>query len=274
MKKMLLFIAIIGAGLFGIYYYYANMSYQNIALSETFFSHAQLPDAFNGVRIVHFSDAHIRHERSLVTLENAVNRVNELNADIVIFTGNLFAAHGLAYRQEVVDILNQLNARLATYAVLGLEDIATQTQREITENVWQEVGFTLLVNEVQVLFNQSPVGLHIIGAAPDITYNELNELLEAFSEDNQFNLLLLSTPTFSALSLMHPIALQLSGHCLGVAHSTRGNPCYQFYNGFYQFADTLTIHTSPGLARFGLFNELTRRPAIHSFLLMQNAPNP
>ena len=49
-----------------------------------------IPSSFDGIRLIQFSDLNIDIEEDLILLEKSVNEINRLNADIIIFTGDLF----------------------------------------------------------------------------------------------------------------------------------------------------------------------------------------
>jgi len=271
MKKLLTLTAIIGIFVLGFYFYFHNIGRIQPNVNEIFVTSADVPDHFDGVRIVQISDLLVRSETCLDLLENVVNTVNNnLNPDIIIFTGNLFLSEGIPFENRVTDLLSRLNANFVKIAVLGYHDLP---HYELISNVLSAADFRLLYNyafQVFNVFNQSPIGINVIGAAPTNDRNTMIQLLEVHARDDLFNLLLMSVPTFSTTAFEHPIHVQLSGHCLATQDTTsQVSPCFQFYNGTYQFADSFTLHISPGLARFHTISGLFRQPSIDSFLLIR-----
>jgi predicted MPP superfamily phosphohydrolase len=270
MKKLLTLTAIIGAFVLGFYFYFTHIGRVRANVNEVFIRSSHIPSAFNGVRIVQISDLLIRNKASIETLENIVETVNTLNPDIVVFTGNLFLPEGLVFEDRVTYLLESLDSNLINIAVFGYHDVITTQHHERTDHVLQNAGFAVLMNTSIEIFNQSPQGINVIGAAPTLDYGSMNDLLDDRRiRNDRFNLLLMSVPTFSSISIERPINLQLSGHCLGVQDSTHVSaPCFQFYRGIYQFADVLTLNVSDGVARFHTISGLARRPSIDSFLLI------
>ncbi|MCL1989466.1 MAG: metallophosphoesterase [Defluviitaleaceae bacterium] len=267
MKKLLILTAIIGTFVIGFYFYFHHVGRLRPHVNETFIVSAHIPAPFDGARIVQISDLFIRSEACLTLLEHVVETVNHLNPDLIVFTGNLFSPLGLVYENSVTYLLEQLQANFAKIAILGDHDLTHQT---LTTQVLTSVGFRLLNNESVQVFNQSPLGLNLIGAHPTNDRQDMEKLLHMHIHDMRFNLLLTSLPTFSNMAFDYNLHVQLSGHCLGLADTRSPSaPCFQFYDGTYQFADRFTLHVSHGLARFHTFSHLFRQPSIDSFLLIR-----
>jgi len=267
MKKLLMLTAVIGILVLGFYYYFHNVGRVRANVNEIFIPSADIPGHFEGARIVQISDLFVRSEHCLVLLENVVYTVNSLNPDIIIFTGNLFHTEGIQFENQVSDLLSNLTANIIQIAVFGYHDLPNY---QLTGNVLRDAEFRLLNNESIQVFNQSPIGINVIGAAPTNDWNTMDQLLEEHTLDNRFNLLLMSVPTYATIAFAHPVHAQFSGHCLATQDASNlSDPCFQFYDGTYQFADRFTLHVSSGLARFHTIQGLFRQPSIDSFLLMR-----
>ncbi|MCL2559568.1 MAG: hypothetical protein FWE07_03705 [Turicibacter sp.] len=270
MKKLLTLTAALGILAIGFYFYFINVGRIRPNENETFVISSEIPPAFNGVRIVHISDLLIRNEASLALLENVVAAINELDPDLVAFTGNLFLPEGLMFEEQVIELLSGIEANLSQLAVFGYHDVISASHQERTNDVLAAAGFLVLNNESIEIFNQAPQGIQVMGVAPTLTRDSLFAFLDGHVREDRFNLLLMSVPTFSAVSVEQPVHLQLSGHCLGERDTADlRQPCAQFYNGIYQFADALTVNVSAGAARFTTTFGMTQRPSIDSFLLIR-----
>jgi len=259
--------AIISIIVISFYFYFHNIGRVRANVNEIFIPSADVPAPFEGTRIVQISDLFVRSEHCLVLLENVVYSVNELKPEIIVFTGNLFRSEGISFANQVADLLSNLDAEIIQIAVFGYHDLP---HYEVTSSVLSEAGFRLLNNESIQVFNQSPIGINVIGAYPINDRDTMDQLLEEHAMENRFNILLMSIPTYSTTSFEHPVHAQFSGHCLATQNaSDPADPCFQFYNGTYQFADRFTLHVSSGLARFHTIQGIFRPPSIDSFLLMQ-----
>ena len=271
MKKLLILTAVIGTIILSFYFYFTNIGRMRANVNEVFIVSPYIPPAFDGARIVQISDVFVRNEASLETLENVIEATNALNPDIVIFTGNLFSPEGFAFENQVIDALGSLDSNLRNIAIFGYHDIVTTEHYERTTNALQDAGFDVLTNTSVEVFNHAPEGINIIGGAPTLDYQTVNHLLDIHIRDDRFNLLLISVPTFSSVSIERQVHLQLSGHCLGVQDAAHQSaPCFQFYSGIYQFTDVLTLNVSDGVARFHTIRGLMRRPSLDSFLLIRD----
>lgn len=270
MKKLLTFTAMIGAIVLSFYFYFTQVGRVRARVNEIFVVSPHIPPSFDGERIVQISDLLIRNEASMEMLENMVEAVNMLDPDIVVLTGNLFLPEGFIFESRVTSLLSNLDASLRSVAVLGYHDVSTVEHYERTVNVLQDAGFVVLANTSIEIYNQAPEGINIIGAAPTLNDETLNQLLDVHVKADRFNLLLMSMPTFSSVSVERSVHLQLSGHCLGRRDLAQPSaPCFQFYSGIYQFADVLTLNVSDGAARFHTISGLVRRPSIDSFLFIR-----
>ena len=129
---------------------YFDVKEINIQLQE-------IPNAFDGFRIVHISDIHCGSWAGNTTpLQKAVNLINALNPDLIVFTGDL--VNNLANELDShMPVLSQLKAKLGVYSVMGNHDysmyIPWETQEakdneiQTLRNKQAQMGWTLLENK-------------------------------------------------------------------------------------------------------------------------------
>jgi len=267
MKKLLIFTSLIGAAALIFHFYFQNVGRVRTRVNEIFITSADIPGPFEGARIVQISDLFIRGEECIKLLGDVVTQVNILDPEIIVFTGNLFLPDGLSYQAEVVELLGSLDSSLASIAVLGYHD---KKNAETVANNLRESGFTVLINDAIQIFNQSPIGINFIGANPLNDSQTMEKLLDAHVMDTRFNIVLKSVPTFATLAFGHNVHVQFSGHCLATrVTSSIHDPCFQFYDGLYNFADAFILNVSTGLARFYNAAGFFRQPVVDSFLLFR-----
>ena len=116
-----------------------------------------IPKAFNGYRIVQFSDAHVGSytDSRKEILQRAVDSINALRPDLIVFTGDLQNVKPEELYSQM-DILSRLKAKDGVYSVLGNHDYAKYVDcseaekaancRE-TVSLEKQLGWTLLQNE-------------------------------------------------------------------------------------------------------------------------------
>lgn len=84
---------------------------------------ARLPQAFDGYRIAFFSDLHIGSIISVSDMcRNLVEQINSLDADLVVFGGDLINIRYDELSPELQNILGGIKARDGVVAVLGNHD--------------------------------------------------------------------------------------------------------------------------------------------------------
>jgi len=120
----------------------------------------KLPRNFDGMKIIQLSDIHLGGWASKTALEEAVRRVNNLNPDIVFFTGDL-----VNYKTEEAfpfeDILSQLRAKHGIFATLGNHDYGDYTRWPSKEakaqnmidlyDFYKRLGWKLLNNQNELI---------------------------------------------------------------------------------------------------------------------------
>ena len=140
-----------------ILFYGSFVGFQKMEVNRQTYTSKDLPKAFNGYKIVLFSDAHVGSytEKNQWILQRAVDSINAQKPDIIVFTGDLqnIQPKDILLHQ---DILNKLKAKDGVYAVLGNHDYAKYingNEAKKAENCRQTIslerkmGWTLLLNE-------------------------------------------------------------------------------------------------------------------------------
>ena len=111
--------------LLGVFVVYVTLySYfigsRRLAVRQETFTSKELPKAFDGYRIVQFSDAHVG-SIPLSLLEEAVDSMNAQQPDLIVFTGDLQNIRPQEL-DAVMPILSRLQAKDGVYSILGNHD--------------------------------------------------------------------------------------------------------------------------------------------------------
>jgi predicted MPP superfamily phosphohydrolase len=115
-----------------------------------------LPEAFNGFKILQISDIHSGSFVSAEPLKHAVKLINEQNADIVFFTGDL--VNDRASEMEIhMEALSGIKAPMGVYSTLGNHDYGDYAKWDSIEekrknleslkNIHAQLGWKLMMNE-------------------------------------------------------------------------------------------------------------------------------
>ena len=121
------------------------------------FASPDLPKAFDGYKVVLFSDAHVGSytARNEHVLKKAIDNINAQHPDMIVYTGDIQNTQPQdIYRH--MDVLSSLKAKDGIYTILGNHDygdyICGNTARKVanmreTMSLEKQMGWTLLMNE-------------------------------------------------------------------------------------------------------------------------------
>lgn len=141
--------------------YGMTMGWKRVVVREITVPSARLPEAFDGYRIVQLSDFHIgTYASSPETVEKIVAKVNALNADAVVFTGDLVNLDP-EEATPFLKTLAKIKAKDGVFTILGNHDyglyrrhVAPDTPAcSLARLVAKEdsMGWTLLRNDHRIL---------------------------------------------------------------------------------------------------------------------------
>lgn len=189
-----------------------------------------LPKAFKGYTIVQISDVHSGSFSHPEKLRNAINLINEQQADLVLFTGDMVNMVAEEF-EPFVPLFSEIKAKDAKLAVLGNHDYGYYyytTDKEQKANVAklieleEKAGFQMLRNEHTVIEKAGErlyiIGVENWGLPPFPQYGDLDKATEGIPQ-NAAKILMSHDPThFDEVVKTHPsdIALTLSGHTHGM----------------------------------------------------------
>lgn len=246
--------------------------------------HKDLPKAFDNLKIVHISDLHLgSFNYRFAVLERAVNIINEMDADLILFTGDL--VNNFAWELNGWDkVLKKLSAKKGKYAILGNHDYgdygnwdsekAKSENFETIKNFFDEINFKLLLNEgVTLSINDEEiaiVGVENWGVPP---FRQDGDLVKALNEVEEipFKILLSHDPSHWDAEVIKftDIALTLSGHTHGMQAGItllgkQWSPIkykYKRWAGLYNVGNQF-LYVTRGLGWLGFPGRLGMRPEI------------
>ena len=145
--------------------YGMTAGFRPLVVRQIEFASADLPAAFDGYRIVQFSDAHVgtmtgsRQEM----VQQLIDSINAQHPDMIVFTGDM---QNIQPDELIPSMLyfRQLLAYDGVYAVLGNHDYAVYqncdddektTNCQLTKDLIRKMGFDLLLNEHRIIHRDS-----------------------------------------------------------------------------------------------------------------------
>ncbi|MCF6213711.1 MAG: metallophosphoesterase [Flavobacteriaceae bacterium] len=190
-----------------------------------------LPKAFDGFKLVHISDIHSGSFDSIEDVQRGIDLINEQNADLICFTGDLVNNDSREIAPFISDF-KKLKSKYGLFSSLGNHDYgdykkwpSEQAKKDNLALLFKhhkEIGFKLLNNEAAYINKDGEklaiVGVENWGKPPFPQHGNLDKALEKI-EETDFKILLSHDPThWDYKVLKHPtfIDLTLSGHTHGM----------------------------------------------------------
>lgn len=166
------------------------------------------------LKIAQFTDVHFGKFLKIKDFNKLVKKINSLDVDIVIFTGDL-VDNMRSYNDDGIldEALSRIKAKIGKFAVYGNHD-SYKGNRYTYAKILKNGGFTLLKNEnTKIKVNDKT--LNLIGL--DDFFQGKCDIEKATSniDSEDFNLLILHEPDLAIKFLNYPIDLAIAGHSHG-----------------------------------------------------------
>lgn len=214
-------LAMLGYILFG-----AIKGKENFKVREVTFTSANLPEEFDGYRVMQLSDIHSGSWKgNQEALKKAIDLCNRQNADLALFTGDLVNSRSDELL-EFTEIFSELNAKDGVYSVLGNHDYGTYVKwnseadriANIDSLIAREnrMGWRMLNNSHTIIRRGNDsiavIGVENSGRPPFPDYARLKEA--SAGTEGMFQILMSHDPTHWRRQVLpeSDIELTLSGH--------------------------------------------------------------
>lgn len=248
-----------------------------------------LPREFDGLRIVQISDLHLgSFNRKYHILERAVEMINKLEPDLILFTGDLVNNYAWELKGWA-SVLGKLKAKKGKFSVLGNHDYgdyskwksrdAKRANLESIHFFYRKIGFELLLNDARILHagdaQLAIVGVENWGRPPFQQHGDLDLALREVGEV-PFKILLTHDPSHWTEEVIDQtdIALSFSGHTHGMQAGVKfgkkeWSPIkyrYKQWAGLYEIHGQY-LYVNRGLGWLGFPGRLGVRPEISLVVL-------
>lgn len=219
-----------------------------------------LPEAFDGYRVVHISDIHSGSFDNTEKVQYGIDMINAQQGDVIFFTGDLVNNKAEEMRPWIAHF-KQLHAKDGVYSVLGNHDYGDYVQwdspdekaknLETLKQIHQQLGFCLLNNE-SVFLSRGQQRIAVVGVENwGQGFVKKGNLKQALSQVDKkdFKILLSHDPThwqYEVLKDPNFIHLTLSGHTHGMQFGIeipgviKWSPAgwrYKYWGGVYKEKD-------------------------------------
>lgn len=167
------------------------------------------------LKIVQFSDVHLGKDYTLTDFKRLIDKINALEPDLIIFTGDLID-NNKSFNQEegATALLKELRATYGKFAVYGNHDHGGNGTKRYAR-IMAHSDFVLLRDGSEVITLANDQKLEVIGIDDIVLgHPDLEKAFQGISAST-FNLFISHAPDVVDKVKHQPIDLQLSGHSHG-----------------------------------------------------------
>lgn len=234
----------------------------------------KIPKSFKGFKVVHFSDLKYGSTTNQKYLKKLVNKINELNPDIIIFTGDLITSNYKLTdndKKSIIENLNKLDPKIDIYSIRGDNDINETYNSIITQTKIIEIN-----NLNKLIYYKGDTPIMLIGLDDSINGNPSLDMAFNYEENNYYKILITHEPDTYEKIKDKNIDLFLAGHSLngqvrlpfiGSVYTPTG--AKKYYDSKYKI-DNTEIYISNGLGTSKIPYRLNNRPSINLYRFYNN----
>lgn len=259
----------------GIMLYGMNVGWSKVKVERVEIKSPKIKKSFDGYRVIHLSDFHLgTYDTTPETVKLIVDTVNSLEADLIVFTGDLVNTCS-AEVTRFKDVLCKMKARDGILSVLGNHDYCLYREyrapftpaKELAKIIetQQEMGWRLLRNEAVVIARGEDriavAGVDNAGSKMFPDYSDLPKAVDGLSNDD-FTILLSHDPSHWRREVLKTtdIDLMLAGHThamqFKIGNWSPSQWSYREWGGLYEH-DGQKMYVSTGIGqniafRFGI----------------------
>jgi len=259
----------------------------NYRVKRVKLTYDNLPKAFNGLKIVHFSDVHSGSFMNKKAVEEGVQKIIDQNGDLVIFSGDLVNDRATEMK-SYMNVFNKIKAPMGVFSTFGNHDYGdyvkwpydgvTKDQNLIhLAEVHRQLGWKLMMNE-HVVLEKDGDEMALIGIenwSAKARFPKYGDMKKAYSgtENYRFKILISHDPSHWDAQVRpdYPdVDLTLSGHTHGMQFGVeipgfKWSPVQYFYkewHGLYEEGKQ-KLYVNPGFGfigypgRVGIMPEIT-----------------
>lgn len=253
---------------------------KGLVVKEYYITDKDLPDSFNGFKIVHFSDVHFGTTVDIKYLKSIVNKINSLNPNVVVFTGDLID-DSIKIKDEdkkkIISILSSINVDVKKIAVKGNNDYV---KKNSYEEIMSSSGFDILNNTYELIYYKGLVPIYVAGLPSSIkekydakdSFIYYDTLIESDIKP-EFKIVLIHEPDNINLIKNYDVNLVLAGHShngqiripfVGAVITPKGSK--EYYDNYYKVGET-RFYISSGIGTSKIKFRFNDKPSINFYRL-------
>lgn len=253
---------------------------KGLVVKEYYITDKDLPDSFNGFKIVHFSDVHFGTTVDIKYLKSIVNKINSLNPNVVVFTGDLID-DSIKIKDEdkkkIISILSSIDVDVKKIAIKGNNDYV---KKNSYEEIMSSSGFDILNNDYELIYYKGLVPIYVAGLPSSIkekydakdSFIYYDTLIESDIKP-EFKIVLIHEPDNINLIKNYDVNLVLAGHShngqiripfVGAVITPKGSK--EYYDNYYKVGKT-RLYISSGIGTSKIKFRFNNKPSINFYRL-------
>ncbi len=212
---------------------------KKILVKEERIVNEKIPDNFNGLKIIQFSDLHYGSTIFLDDVKRLVKLINSRNPDIIIFTGDLIDKDYVISdtdKEKLMHEISKLKASIGKYSIFGDED------GDVYSGIIKQAGFNLLDNSYDLIYNGDNRPIIIIGISSFLGNNYDIDNAFSYYKENNSNSNLYSIVAFHEPDLTDYVLENKNADLLLAGHSHNGYVKLPFVNGLIKNDGAITYY--------------------------------
>ena len=271
MKKVLKWIIIIISIFILIILYARYIGTSGFNTDEYTIYDNNLPNSFDGLKIVHFSDIHYNRAINIDKINKIVDEINLINPDIVVFTGDLIDKDMDLTKKDYDNLaknLSKIKAKISKYAIVGEDD---EEDIDKVTSVFEQSGFVYLDNSSDIIYKPDSSSILIGGTAP-LTYDKDDIDKTINDSDISYKIILIHEPDIAKkIKGNYQVNLILAGHTHGgqirlpyIGAIYNHEYAKEYHDNYYNL-DGANFYISSGIGVSTINYRLWNRPSINLY---------
>lgn len=185
------------------------ISTTGLVIREYAVTKEELPQNFNGFKIIHFSDLHYKTTIFEDEMKRLVNTINELKPDVVTFTGDLIDKLVELDEKDIEFLsseLNRIDANIGKFAVKGNHDYSSI----YFDAIMEQTNFKVMNNSSELIYYNGNTPIYLVGLDDSLEGNIDYSIIN--NEQNYYSILMVHEPDVFEKVKNNGFDLMLSGH--------------------------------------------------------------
>lgn len=276
MRKIIKILLVIFIILLAIILYARYVGTMGFITKEYKVKDKDIPEDFDGIKIVHFSDLHYKRAINTEKIESIIDEINLINPDIVVFTGDLVDRDTPLSKKDyntLTNLLSKINSKYGKYAVMGNHDYYKDSEKIL--DIFEGSNFKYLENSYDIIYSKNKEKI-FIGGLGNVSYklDDLSKLMdtEELKDEDMYKIILVHEP-----DITDKIVKDYSVNLILAGHSHNGQillpligPLYtpknakKYYDNYYHLGDT-ELYISSGVGVSSINYRLFNPPSINFY---------